>query len=300
MNEVNKMLLDLIMGILGLGFSLIAMILRIVLVLIVAGIAGYKRRNPLLWGAATLFFPWIFFVVLFIPKRYPRFSGSLSGEEAFRGKNPVIASIMALSAMIAKSDGSISKEEISFIRKFISSHFGIYGEELDSYADAFNYGKTHPEAYKEFTSILKSYYVRRDVIIAIAYLFVSIAMQESEMNSNTDQLIRKILIELGISEYEYISIKNSFTHNYNYYSHQGSQATSASQSDLVKKYCKVLGVGEDASMTDIKKAYRKLVKEYHPDKLASESMPKEYEEFAKKKIIEINEAYEYLKKIKEA
>lgn len=294
------MLLELIMCILGIGFSLIAMIFKIILAIVVGGIAGFKRRNALLWGGAALFFPWIFFVIIFMPKKYPRFSGALSGEEAFRGKNPVIASIMALSAMIAKSDGNVSREEISFIKKFISSHFGIYGEELDSYAEAFNYGKNHPETYKEFTNVLREFYVRRDVVIALAYLFVSIAMQNDSMSDVTDQLVRKILSELGLTEYEYSSIKNSFTHQQGYYGGQSDYTTRESQSDLVKKYCKVLDVDENANMTDIKKAYRKLVKEYHPDKLASESMPKEYEDFANKKIIEINEAYEYLKKIKEA
>lgn len=294
------MLLELIMGILGIGFSLIAMIFKIILAMIVGGIAGFKHRNALLWGGAALFFPWIFFIIIFMPKKYPRLSGVLSQEEAFRGKNPVIASIMALSAMIAKADGSVSKEEISFIKKFISSHFGIFGEELNSYEGAFKYGKQHPEAYKEFTRILREFYVRRDVVIAIAYLFVSIGMQGESISDATEQLVKKILIELGISEYEYNSIKNSFTHQQNYYGGQSSYTSHESQLDLVKKYCKVLGVDENANMTEIKKAYRKLVKEYHPDKLASESMPKEYEEFANKKIIEINEAYEYLKKIKEA
>lgn len=293
------MLLELIMGILGIGFSLIAMIFKIILAIVVGSIAGFKRRNALLWGAIALFFPWIFFIIIFMPKKYPRFSGTISGEEAFRGKNPVIASIMALSAMIAKSDGSVSREEISFIKKFISSHFGIYGEELDSYAEAFNYGKNHLEAYKEFTNVLREFYVQRDIVIALAYLFVSIAMQNDSMSDITEQLVRKILSELGLTEYEYSSIKNSFTYQQDYYGGQGGYTSQESQSDLVKKYCKVLDVDENANMGDIKKAYRKLVKEYHPDKLASESMPKEYEDFANKKIIEINEAYEYLKKIKE-
>ena len=68
--------------------------------------------------------------------------------------------------------------------------------------------------------------------------------------------------------------------------------------DLLKKYSEVLGVSPDASLAEIKKAYRKLVKEYHPDKLASGSIPEEYIAFANQKIREINEAYEYLEKMK--
>ena len=69
---------------------------------------------------------------------------------------------------------------------------------------------------------------------------------------------------------------------------------------LIKKYSEVLGVSEQADMSEIKRAYRKLVKQYHPDQQAADSMPDNYRNFAEQKIIEVNEAYEYLKKVKQA
>ena len=65
-----------------------------------------------------------------------------------------------------------------------------------------------------------------------------------------------------------------------------------------RDYYEVLGIGKEASDDEIKKAYRKLVKEYHPDKLAADSVPPDYIEFANQKIRDINEAYEYLEKVK--
>jgi DnaJ family protein C protein 3 len=58
-----------------------------------------------------------------------------------------------------------------------------------------------------------------------------------------------------------------------------------------KDYYKVLGVDRDADDRDIKKAYRSLTKTYHPDKAASQGIPKED---AEKKMAAINEAYEVL------
>lgn len=58
-----------------------------------------------------------------------------------------------------------------------------------------------------------------------------------------------------------------------------------------KDYYKVLGVARDADERDIKRAYRKLVKEHHPDKAQSRGVPKEE---AEKKMAAINEAYETL------
>jgi DnaJ homolog subfamily C member 3 len=58
-----------------------------------------------------------------------------------------------------------------------------------------------------------------------------------------------------------------------------------------KDYYKVLSVSRDASDRDIKTSYRKLTKEFHPDKAHSHGLSKEE---AEKKMASINEAYEVL------
>lgn len=58
-----------------------------------------------------------------------------------------------------------------------------------------------------------------------------------------------------------------------------------------KDYYKVLGVSSDADERQIKSAYRKATKQYHPDKAAKQNMSKEA---AEKKMAGINEAYEVL------
>lgn len=51
----------------------------------------------------------------------------------------------------------------------------------------------------------------------------------------------------------------------------------------------ILGVRRNASEKEINKAYKKLVKKYHPDR------NKERENWAKKKFIDVTDAYETLK-----
>jgi len=62
-----------------------------------------------------------------------------------------------------------------------------------------------------------------------------------------------------------------------------------------KDYYKILGTSKSASPGEIKKAYRKLVSQYHPDKLISRGLPEEMMELAKTRVREINTAYDQIK-----
>ena len=64
---------------------------------------------------------------------------------------------------------------------------------------------------------------------------------------------------------------------------------------LLSKSYAALGLTSDASEQEVKKAYRKLVSQYHPDKLSSQGLPEEMMEIAKKRVREINAAYDKIK-----
>ena len=57
----------------------------------------------------------------------------------------------------------------------------------------------------------------------------------------------------------------------------------------------VLGVSETASDDEIKKAYRRLMNQHHPDKLVSKGLPEEMMKLATEKTQEIKKAYEQIK-----
>src|SRR6185369_17478578 len=58
----------------------------------------------------------------------------------------------------------------------------------------------------------------------------------------------------------------------------------------IKDYYKILGVPRTANKKEIKKAFRKLAHEWHPDKYRGDLTPEEVE----LKMSQINEAYEVL------
>ncbi|MFA5527850.1 MAG: TerB family tellurite resistance protein [Peptostreptococcales bacterium] len=302
--------MDFFYSLIGFGVDLFYIFFKLILSFIAGVIAAFKGRNFFLWAVITFFAPYLFIIVLIMPHKYPRFNSYLNDDEAFKGKNPVVASIMALSAIIAKADGAVSKKEILFIKEFIATNFNLSQSEMNDYGLAFEYGKTHPGEYREFTRIINLYYGRRrDVISAIAYLFIMIGMQDQTITEEEEMKIKDILFEFSISDYEYNSLKNSFTQGNSYYGYYDSNNYNSHSSfnyesfygredNKVKRYCDILGVPEDASFSEIQKAYRKIQKEFHPDKVASKGLPDSYKEYANNKIIEANEAYAYLKKLR--
>ena len=57
----------------------------------------------------------------------------------------------------------------------------------------------------------------------------------------------------------------------------------------------ILGISKNASDVEIKKAYRRLMSQHHPDKLVSKGLPEEMIKLATEKTQQIKDAYERVK-----
>ena len=75
-------------------------------------------------------------------------------------------------------------------------------------------------------------------------------------------------------------------------SHSGTVDTANRLTDAYK----ILGVNSDSSETQLKKAYKKLMAQHHPDKLMSQGLPPELMDVAKQKTQDIQAAYELIRK----
>ena len=75
----------------------------------------------------------------------------------------------------------------------------------------------------------------------------------------------------------------------------GHRRQAPNQGQSVPQSYATLGLKTDASTQEIKRAYRKLVSQYHPDKLVSQGLPDEMMEMSKKRVREINAAYDRIK-----
>lgn len=79
--------------------------------------------------------------------------------------------------------------------------------------------------------------------------------------------------------------------------HQGGSGSARNQSGpTLSQAYQVLGISSDSSQAGVKKAYRKLMSQHHPDKLVAKGMPEEMIKVATEKSQEIQAAYEMIKK----
>ncbi len=107
-----------------------------------------------------------------------------------------------------------------------------------------------------------------------------------------------LAIGLGIINKDKYSQKN---YSYRYYQHTNSNTNNnsyARATSSLDKHYETLESSPSDSMDIIKKNYRRLIKEYHYDSIASKNLPKEMQKFAEEKTKSLNEAYSAIKSAK--
>ena len=181
--------------------------------------------------------------------------------------------LMALSATVMKADGKVLKAELDYVKQFFSQQFGnqfnsrhlqVLKQFLDSDRIPLN----------EICSDIRNRMPAEVRAQLVHYLF-GIAKADGNVAESELKSIENIAHLLGVSQQEFISLKNMFYRDVN--------------SDY-----KILGVTASASNEEVKKAYRKMAITHHPDKVAS--MGEEYQKGAQEKFLKIQEAYENIKK----
>ena len=179
--------------------------------------------------------------------------------------------LLALSALIIKADGKIEQKELDFVRSFF---IGQYGKErADSIFRTFNTQiKKETQHLDQLTRIfvLQTAYETR---LQILHFLFGIANADGNISDIELQKLSQVATGMRLRLPDFESIKAMFVKN-------------------TDNAYKILEVDSNASLDEIKKAYRKMAKKYHPDKLRGQdpAMIKGAEE----KFREVQKAYETL------
>tara|TARA_B100000902_G_C27155628_1_gene836013 strand:- start:133 stop:834 length:702 start_codon:yes stop_codon:yes gene_type:complete len=186
-------------------------------------------------------------------------------------------SLLLLSAIVVKVDGKIKKEELECVRLFFIQSFGK--QKADRYFKIFNDIK-----YKDFPSTRSvclqiNKHVNHKTRLQIIHFLFSIAHSDGHVDKEEIDIIQKISKYFWIHEYDFLSISAMFSKNKN-----------------INNAYEILGIDNDATDDEIKKAYRRIVKKYHPDKLKDVSQ--DVIKMAKEKFQSVKDAYDQIRKIR--
>ena len=182
-------------------------------------------------------------------------------------------SLLILASIVIKADGKQDQRELDFVRQ---QFLNMYGKERANHAFKLFKGINNQNniSTRQVCLQIRQMMDHPSRLQLMHFLF-GIAKADGTVTEDEERKIYTIAGYLGISSSDYESIKAMF---YN-------------SSDNAYK---VLEVNKNATDDEVKKAYRKMAKKYHPDKVRH--LGKEHQKGAEEKFRQVQAAYEQLQK----
>ena len=122
------------------------------------------------------------------------------------------------------------------------------------------------------------------------------AYADGVMQAAEQRVLRRISEHLGFSLRQFQQLEAMVRAQRAFHAGGEGYQGARPQADLLAEAYDVLGVATTASDNEVKKAYRRLMNQHHPDKLVAKGMPEEMIKLATEKTQEIKAAYETIKK----
>ena len=191
-------------------------------------------------------------------------------------------SVIVLSAKLAKADGLVKREEIDAFKAM----FRIPPENLREVAQMFDEARKDADGWEPFAARLGEAFadnraMLEDVLAALFY----IARADGPITRGELPVLQGIHLRFGLDSAAWDRAKG------------GGQQGSAAQRQVEQNDAyAVLGVMPNASDEEVRLAWRKLMRDNHPDGLAARGVPPEFVDRATRKVAEINAAWDKIKR----
>ncbi len=211
------------------------------------------------------------------------FSGSIKDHEA--------GLLMALMAKVAKADGRVDELEAELIKHTLNDISNTFQNAKEVREQLKNIYKEEKEDFTNVLKIAQKYqkltrfsYQKR--LILMEHL-LNLAFIDGEFSSHEQMITEDISKALELKQSDFLLIVKKLE---TYYAQRKSQ----NALNLQEAY-EILGLEQTDDFSSVKKAYRKLVKKYHPDILMGQGKSQDEIQASNAKLQEINEAYELIK-----
>jgi DnaJ like chaperone protein len=219
----------------------------------------------------------------------------MSAQQQKQVSDSYFKTVFSLLGHLAKADGRISAAEIALAESLMSK-MGLSGSHRKQAIELFKSGSqgafSVEDTLHNFMAICGRHNnLKRSLLNDL----ISLAIADGELHQAEEDLLRVIAGRLGFSAALFnqfiamIKAQSQFKHS----GGGGGYQAQTSASQLSAAYA-ALGVEESSSDTQIKRAYRKLISENHPDKLIGQGMPEDMVKLATERTQEIQAAYDLI------
>ena len=199
---------------------------------------------------------------------------------------------------VAKADGRVSRDEIALAEQ-IMARMELDAERRSAAKRLFNQGKADDFPLDEVLEQFRRECHRRNTLIQ---MFVEIQLQaayaDGRLDGAEERLLLHICATLGVPEFVFHRLRRMIEAELHFASGAGASRERAApkpRGPSLKDAYAVLNVSPNATDAEVKRAYRRLLSQHHPDKLVAKGLPEEMMKMAADKTHEIRTAYEKVK-----
>lgn len=207
--------------------------------------------------------------------------------------------VFTLMGKLAKADGRVSEVEIAHVEKFMTQ----LNMSPTNRKKAIGHFQTGAKADYEIDALIEKFLSvtaqSPNLKQMLMVYLLRVAAADGQLSQQETDLMREVATKVGYSEQQFAQLMAMLQGQDQFaggqYQQGGSQSNYTSIDAVASAY-QALGVSKDDSDAEIKRTYRRLVSEYHPDKLMGQGLPEEMIKEATERSQEIQTAYDTIKK----
>lgn len=196
---------------------------------------------------------------------------------------------------VAKADGRVCKDEIEIARR-VMARLGLEASLRQAAIRLFNEGKRADFPLHEVLAQFKrEAQRRRNLLRMFLELLIQAAYADGVMHPAERRLLLQVGAELGFSPTEFGQLEAMIRVAHDFGAGRQRPAAAETQTSLLADAYATLSLTSEASDDEVKKAYRRLLSQHHPDKLVAKGLPEEMMKMAAERTHQIRAAYERIR-----
>ena len=185
-------------------------------------------------------------------------------------------SLFSILGKLSKIDGVVAREEIAVVDGFING-LPMADREKQFARQIFNEAKDSRYSMEDFaTQLYQAVGAQPALLLSFLDLLFQIAAADGQFHPAEEAALKTVRDIFKISNQQFEDIKAVYFKDFD-------------------KFYKMLNCSPESSNEEIKSNYKKLVKEFHPDKIIAKGLPEEFIDFASNRFREIHESYEKIR-----